>query len=268
MLHHYLVFWEANGALKRQALVEILKKAATAENPQIDIPIYLASPPSQANDSKGSALLLYCLNIFAKAIVNQFITEAGPKPKIADALGTVASHIFAVSDFRWHDISLIDVLIAKMHVTCPVIFGIYGDEQTVEGKQRLGWVREHPDGPFIPQTTHFDRMTGLSAGFAGISLKNYERAKAKNPYPEYHYWKAIARLANVPPDGITQTHFIALKAMIQGYESKILLFFGDAGLAALRHILIELPKRSPPSPAAKQLAGLVDVLRKEKKLML
>ena len=268
MLNHHPVFWQANGSLKRQALVEILKKAATAQEPQIDIPTYLASPPPQANDSKGSALLLYCLNIFAKAIVNQFITEAGPKPKIADALGTVASHIFAVSDFRWHDISLIDILIAKMHVACPVIFGIYGDEQTVEGKQRLGWIREDAGGPFIPQTNHFDRMTGLSAGFAGISLKNYERVKAKNPYPEYYYWKAIARLANVPPNEITQTHFIALKAMIQGYESKILLFFGDAGLAVLRHILIELPKRSPPSPAAKQLAGLVDVLRKEKKLVL
>ena len=248
--------------------MNVLKKAATLAEPSVDVTLYLASPPQQINDPKGPALLVYLLNIFAKAIVAQFVDEAGVKPQIADPLGTVASHIFAISDLRWKEISLIDILIAKFHVVCPVLFGIYGDEQSIEGKRRLGWSKEDDGGLFIPQQRHFERMTGLGAGFAGISLKNYEKARAKNPYPDHHYWQALARIANVPSDQITQTHFVVLKGMIEGYEAKFLQFFGDAAMAALRHVLVELPKRSPPSVASKALAGLLDVLRREKKLML
>ena len=111
-------------------------------------------------------------------------------------------------------------------------------------------------------------MTGLGAGYAGISLKNYEKAVAKNPYPDHHYWAALARLVNVPPNEITQTHFVLLKGMIDGYEAKFLHLFGDAAIAALRLALIELPRRSPPSVASKALAGLVGVLKRDQKLVL
>ena len=226
------------------------------------------APPPQVNDRNGPALLVYLLNIFAKAMIAQFINEAGVKPLIADNLGTVASHIFALDNFRWKGISLIDVLIAKFHVVCPVLFGIHGDERTLEGKQRLGWWREEDGGAFVPEQRHFERMTGLGAGFAGISLKNYEKARAQNPYPDKHYWTSLAGIINVPPHQITQTHFVVLKAMIENFESKFLQFFGDAAMAALRLGLIELPRRSPPSVAAKSLAGLVDVLKRDKKLIL
>ena len=120
----------------------------------------------------------------------------------------------------------------------------------------------------MPEQRHFERMTGLGAGFAGISLKNYEKARPQNPYPDQHYWTSLARIVNVPPQEVTQTHFVVLKGMIENFESKFLHFFGDAAIAALRLSLIELPKRSPPSVAAKSLAGLVDVLKRDKKLIL
>lgn len=248
--------------------MNVLKKAVTVTELAIDMPLYLASPPSQIADTKGPALLVYLLNIFAKAIISQFIDEAGVKPQLADPVGTIASHVFAVANFRWQDMSLIDILIAKFHVTCPVLFGIYGDERSVQGKQRLGWSREEENGPFIPEQRHFERMTGLGAGYAAISLRNYEKALAKNPYPDHHYWQALARITNIPSNRITQTHFVVLKGMIQGYEAKLLHFFGGAAAAALRHALIELPNRSPPSVAAKALAGLVDVLKRDQKLTL
>ena len=257
----------ANGPLKLQTTIETLKKAATLTEPQVDITMFLASPP-QVDDRNGPALLVYLLNIFAKAMIAQFINEVGVKPLIADNLGTVASHIFALDNFRWKGISLIDILIAKFHVVCPVLFGIYGNERTLEGKQRLGWWREEGGGAFVPEQRHFERMTGLGAGFAGISLKNYEKARPQNPYPDTHYWTSLARITNVPPQEITQTHFIVLKGMIENFESKFLHFFGDAAIAALRLGLIELPRRSPPSVAAKSLAGLVDVLKRDKKLVL
>lgn len=250
-----------------QTTIETLKKAATLAEPQVDITMFLASPP-QVDDRNGPALLVYLLNIFAKAMIAQFINEASVKPLIADNLGTVASHIFALDNFRWKSISLIDILIAKFHVVCPVLFGIYGNEKTLEGKHRLGWWREEGGGAFVPEQRHFERMTGLGAGFAGISLKNYEKARAQNPYPDKHYWTSLARITNVPPQEITQTHFVVLKAMIENFESKFLHFFGDAAIAALRLSLIELPRRSPPSVAAKSLSGLVDVLKRDRKLIL
>ena len=250
-----------------QTTIETLRKAATLAEPQVDITMFLTSPP-QVDDRNGPALLVYLLNIFAKAIIAQFINEAGVKPLIADNLGTVASHIFALDNFRWKGISLIDVLVAKFHVVCPVLFGIYGNERTLEGKRRLGWWREEGGGAFVPEQRHFERMTGLGAGFAGISLKNYEKARPKNPYPDQHYWTSLARIINIPPQEVTQTHFVVLKGMIENFESKFLHFFGDAAIAALRLSLIELPRRSPPSVAAKSLAGLVDVLKRDKKLIL
>lgn len=253
--------------LKLQTTIEILKRAATFAGPQVDITMFLASP-LQVDDRNGPALLVYLLNIFAKAMIAQFINEVGVKPIIADNLGTVASHIFAIDNFRWKGISLIDILIAKFHVVCPVLFGIYGNERTLEGKRRLGWWREEEGGAFVPEQRHFERMTGLGAGFAGISLKNYEKARAQNPYPDRHYWTSFAHIINVPPHEITETHFVVLKAMIENFEAKFLQFFGDAAIAALRLGLIELPGRSPPSVAAKSLAGLVDVLKKDKKLIL
>ncbi|KAK4694596.1 nucleoporin GLE1, partial [Lecanoromycetidae sp. Uapishka_2] len=261
---------EGKGTNKSQlsSIMTVLKKAATVTDPAIDVTLYLATPPVQPPDTQFPALLVYLLNIFAKAIISQFIDEAGVKPQLADPVGTVASHIFAVEHFRWKDVSLIDILLAKFHVVCPVLFGIYGDERTVQGKQRLGWSREDTDGPFIPEQRHFERMTGLAAGYAAISLRNYEKAQAKNPYPDSNYWKALARITNVPSDQISQTHFVILKGMIQGYETKFLLFFGDAAIAALRHALIDLPKRSPPSVAVKALAGLLDVLKRDQKLTL
>ena len=198
----------------------------------------------------------------------QYINEASVKPIIADNLGTAASRMFSFDPFRWHGHTLIDILISKMHVVCPVLFGIYGDERTKQGRERLGWWKDESTGGFISEQRHFERMTGLGAGFASLSLRNFDKAKAINPYPDHHYWKALARITNVPPSQITQTHFVVLKSMIENFESKLIGFYGDMAIAALRHALIELPRRSPQSVASKALAGLVDVLKKQQKLFL
>lgn len=112
-------------------------------------------------------------------------------------------------------------------------------------------------------------MTGLGAGFAALAMRNYEKAKLDNPYPNVHYWKALAAIINVPPAEITQTHFVVLKAMIENYETRFLEFYGDAALAVLRVALLEFPSRGQQqSVAAKALAGLADVFRLTKKLNL
>lgn len=143
---------------------------------------------------------------------------------------------------------------------------MYGPETTVQGKTRLGWSREEPGGPFVPQQRHYERMIGLGSGFAALSLRNYSKAAATNPYPEHHYWRALANIANLPASELTETHFIVAKAMIENYEDKFIGFYGAAAIAALRLLLIELPKRAPASVASKSLAGLVDVFQRKKNL--
>ena len=201
--------------------------------------------------------------------MSQFIDEASISPRIADPIGTIASHIFSLADFRWHGVTLIDILIAKMHVVCPVLWGIYGDESTAQGKVRIGWWREEKDGPWVSEHRHKERMTGLGAGFAAIALRNYEKARMDNPYPNTKYWQSLAYIVNTPPAEVTTTHFVVLKAMIENYEGKFLEFFGDAALAALRWALVDFPAHAvQQGMAARALTTLVEVLRREKKLYL
>ena len=261
-----------------QSILTILKSSLKTTDPSIPITPFLANPPpnpdpTSSSSPNGPALLIYLLNIFSKAIIAQWISEAGPSPKAADPIGVIASHVFAHPELRWNNgtHSLIDILLAKFHKVCPPVFGIHGPETTVQGKERLGWQREEGGGPFVSQQRHFERMSGLGAGFASLSLRNYETARTlRNPFPDYHYWQALARIANVPPGELTQTHFVLLKAMVEGYEERFVRFYGGAAVAALRFVLVELPGRVPGGggTAAKSLGGLVEVLRKDKKLVL
>ena len=112
-------------------------------------------------------------------------------------------------------------------------------------------------------------MTGLGSGFAALALRNYDKAKASNPYPIHHFWRSLAFIINTPPAQATQTHFIVLKNLIENNEGRILEFFGDAGVLALRKALVEFPKSvGGGSVAAKAVAILPDVLRRDRKLYL
>ena len=112
-------------------------------------------------------------------------------------------------------------------------------------------------------------MTGLGSGFAALSLRNYEKAKVNNPFPDHHYWRALAAICNTPADELTPTHFVVLKGMIENYEGKFIRFFGGAAVAALRVACVELPGRARNGGvAAKGVGGLVDVMRRDRKIAL
>ena len=238
--------------------------------PEVDVPMFMVNPPSGLSTTKGPALLIYLLNIFAKALISQFIGEAGILPQAADPIGVIGSQIFASTEFRWNSLSLIDILIAKYHFVCPVIFGIYGDEETNQGRYRSGWIKENKgDDHWISEQKHFDRMTGLGAGYAAISLRNYDKSKLQNPYPVYHFWRSLAAIINTPPQEATSTHFTVLKALIENNEKRILDFFGNAGRLALRKALVDFPQESgAKSVPAKSIAMMPDIWRKDKKFFL
>lgn len=224
--------------------------------------MFIARP---VQDAQAPALVIFLLNHFAKAVISQYINEASVSPKLADPIGTVTSSIFALEDLKCNGVSLIDVLIAKFHVVCPPLFGIYGDEKTTEGRTRLGWWREGSDGPWISDQRHWDRMAGLGAGFASIALRNFEKSRSENPYPPYHYWQSLSSILNIPAGHVTETHFIIVRSMLLNSESRFMLFFGKPAFSALRFAILEFPKKAAQqTPAASSLAGLEHTFRKDK----
>ncbi|KAK5654819.1 hypothetical protein OQA88_6855 [Cercophora sp. LCS_1] len=208
-----------------------------------------------------------------QAIINyaigQFINESGPRPETADPVGVCLATVFSEPDFLWRGESLIDILMAKFGVVCPVLFGRTGKDVDPREKLLLGWWRQSKGGPLVPEQIHADRMTGLGAGFAAVSLRKFGNSKKTNPYPPRHYWAAMARIVNTPPERISATQCVVLKSMIENYAQKFIEFYGTAAVAALRLCLVDFPARAPEkSAAAESLNVLAQVLKRDMGLAL
>jgi nucleoporin GLE1 len=235
-------------------------------SPHVDVSLYVLDnrePVDGAmhNGPTMPALFIYLMNICAKAIISQFVNECAANPKAADPIGVSTAQIFSAPEFHWRGKSLIDILMAKFRVACPVLFGVTkGSEKTHGGRANLGWRKI--DDSYVTEQVHNDRMTGLGAGFAAISLRDFSKVKKTNPFPPVNYWKAIAFIINTPAGETTNTHYVVLRSMIQSYEQRFLNFFGRAALAALQLALVEFPKKAPANAsAAGSLAALAEVLR-------
>src|SRR5262245_41411615 len=119
-------------ALLREALV-----GTTVQSQPIDPAIFVFEPRAPvegANNGAVPSLFLYLLNIFAKAVISQFVNEASAKPDTANPVGIVAVALFSDPIFCWRGKSMIDILIAKFRVSCPVLFGYRGSENTEQGR--------------------------------------------------------------------------------------------------------------------------------------
>ncbi|KAK6071775.1 GLE1-like protein [Seiridium cupressi] len=194
------------------------------------------------------SLFVYLLNCLAKDMIKQFDGECGPMPDKADPIGVTAAQVFSTRDFLWRGQSLIDIMMAKFRVACPVLFGIRGNEKMEQGRSRLGWRR--PDGQWMPEQQHMERMSGLGVGYASIALRDFSRAKNTNPYPPANYWTSLAMIVNTPPAEISDTQCVVLRAMIYLYEDKFINFYGNQAIAALRKALIEFPAKAPNKTSA------------------
>ncbi|RBA09146.1 hypothetical protein FPRO05_06283 [Fusarium proliferatum] len=241
-------------------------------SPPIDVNLFVVDKrepveSSPNNEATLPSLFIYLINICAKGIVSQFINEGGANPKSADPVGVFAAHIFSTKEFQWRGQSLVDILMAKYRIVCPVLFGHRGSDKTERGRMAIGWKKDGPS--WITEQSHNDRMTGLGAGFASLSLRDFGKSSKKNPYPPTNYWRALAYIVNSPPNETSNTQYVVLRSMIQGHEQRFLNFYGNAALAALRLALVEFPKKAPQNAtAAGSLAALADVLKTESGLIL
>ncbi|KAI4265869.1 MAG: hypothetical protein L6R38_009124 [Xanthoria sp. 2 TBL-2021] len=260
---------EGRGANIKQnkAIWDTLGEALTSfPEPKISLASLIARP---IQDVQAPALFVYLLNHFAKAVIAQFIKEAAVSPTIADPIGTATVNVFAKDEHLVNGISLIDILIAKFHRVCPPLFGIYGSESTDQGRERLGWWRDQSGGPWVPTQMHQDRMTGLGAGYAAISLRNFENSRMTNPYPPYHYWRTLTGILNVPAGKVTDTHLVLLRALLANSESRFLMAYGESAKQLMQFAVNEYPKRAAKdSVAATLLSNLGNTWKKDKKLYL
>jgi nucleoporin GLE1 len=220
------------------------------------------------NEDQLPSLFFYLINIFAKATIKQFIVETSASPETADPIGVTIAIVFSDADFHWRGASMIDILMAKFRIVCPVLFGYRGNEKTEQGRARLGWWKDR-NGQWIDEQSHMNRMMGIGSGFAAVALRNFGKSTKQNPYPPRHYWVAMAKIVNTPPAEVSNTQCLVLKAMIENYEQKFIEFYGTAALAALRTALIEFPGKVPQkSPAVNSLEVVATLLKKETGLAL
>jgi nucleoporin GLE1 len=215
------------------------------------------------NGHSMPSLTVYLLNILAKAGVSQFCSEAGANPKAAEPIGVILISVFSQPNYMWRGKSLIDILIAKIRVVCPVLFGIRGSEKTEEGRARLGWKKDE-NGNWISEQEHNDRMTGLGAGYASLSLRDFSKSRLVNPWPPTMYWHALAAICHTPAGETSSTQFIVLKAMIDNSFKIFLTFYGKMGLAALRFALNDFAlKAEEHNVAASSLRVLADKIKRD-----
>ncbi|CAG8979984.1 hypothetical protein HYALB_00005157 [Hymenoscyphus albidus] len=261
----------------KETIMNALRQARDGGVPsiQVDPSLYMISKPEPTEGARNNgetmpALFLYLLNILAKGIVKQLINEAGPAPKAAEKIGFLTVAIFSQSEFLWRGHTMIDILMAKMRVSCPVLFGFRGLETTIEGRAVVGWKRDKEGNKsFVAAQVHSDRMTGLGAGYASICLRDFSKSAVTSPWKPWHYWQTLATITSTPPEEACSTQFTVLKAMIEFSEQKFLKFYGSAGVAALRVALVDFPENATQKGAANMsLAVLADKLLKDTGLRL
>ncbi|CAK7209476.1 hypothetical protein SBRCBS47491_000457 [Sporothrix bragantina] len=202
------------------------------------------------NEDKLPSLYLYLLNVLSKAAISQFVNESSADTRTAEAIGQAVVKVYTEADFLWRGKPMIDMLVAKYRVVCPVLFGVRGNDRMERGRAAVGWRKE--DGRWIPEQLHIDRMTGLGAGFAAMTLRDFSRVKRDSPWPPTAYWTALAQIVNTPPEEMSDTQCCVLKSMIADNEARFLGFYGNAGVAALRCALIDFPARIPRTSAASE----------------
>jgi len=235
--------------------------AANTPGPMIDIRPFLVNQtiPPLANEAEAQypAFLLYMWIMFEKFLLKQFEKEASNEDgRIIQELGLIAASLFADQKYMWKGISLIDVLLAKMHHLCPIMFGIRGNMNTVEGQKRLGWMpidKQPATGEIYMQ-----RIRGLSAGFAAMSLRSFGKVPA---LPMSEYWRCVVHVCNTPPADLYPGHFAILNGLLRDFYKKFMQHYGVQARGVLRRAIVDLPARAPER--CRDAAGIISVFQEQ-----
>ncbi|PYH87172.1 GLE1-domain-containing protein [Aspergillus uvarum CBS 121591] len=255
-----------------QEIRTTLEKASSIAEPSVDVRQFMAFPPAEianSDNNKVPALLIYALNIFSKALIAGLLQEAGINIGHAEPVGIVAAQIFSLDAFVYKGHHMVDILLAKYRVFCPALWGFCGNEKTEGGRRAVGWRRDGPDGPWLSEQAHAERMTALGAGYAALTLRNFGKTTRKNPFPNTMFWQSMHKILSIPADEIQDTHITILTAMLKTSAERVVGFFGHVGLALMRLAIVDLPSRLPnETMSVKQLKLLKDLYQREKNIII
>lgn len=239
---------------------EVFDKAKHTPGPVIDVRQFIISHsiPTLSNeaDARYPALLLYAFCVFTKSLLKQFEAEAaGDDGRIIQEMGLIAASLLADQKYMWNGIPMTDIVMAKYHNACPILFGLRATMSTPEGQARLGWKKIHGEDPQV--SVYHQYMMGLGCGFAALSLRQFSGKTPAVPMAEY--WRALASICNTPSEYLYGGHFKVLQGLLRDYAKKFLLFYGAPARGILRKATVDLPARAPPR--AVDTANLVAVLK-------
>ncbi|KAF2120906.1 hypothetical protein BDV96DRAFT_609960 [Lophiotrema nucula] len=241
---------------------------AHSGGPTIDIRPFIVSypiPPVSEGQAQYPAILLYAIICFIKALSKGFQLAASGEGEIIEQMGLIAASLLADKKYQWNGLPLSDLLLAKYHHACPILFGISGNLETRQGRDRLGLILRGSKGNKQEQqpNEYTERMLGMSCGFAAMSLRNFQSAPA---IPMSEYWRAVSSICNMPAASLYGGHYTVLKGLLRDYAVKFIYFYGMQARAVLRRALIDLPLRAPPHAAdvARILAVLPDELKSKR----
>jgi nucleoporin GLE1 len=234
---------------RRKEIIAILQGAQRAPGPTFDARDFIVN--SQANLSgldpsaaQVPAVFIYLLNMCAKAAIN---TIKKTSPPVTESVGITIAFVFGSIDLRFHGESFIDILLAKYHFVCPILYGIYGPENTERGRLRLGWPGSEMNNgkrTWIDEKTFFEEQQYLAVGWAALTLRDFKKAKtSNNACPPWNYWKSVACLINTPAEQVTRLHFVVLKNLLENHADKFIKFYGQAATVALRTAIIVFPSK-------------------------
>lgn len=242
-----------------QSIMGCLDLAARTTQPMIDITQYIVDNGQPTDAPKeGPGQLLFLLNHFVKSVFKQLTKEVALEPDLGNALGILVVTVFARPNYLFNGQSLIDILWAKYHRHCPVLFGISGNEMTVQGRKRMGWFEY---GECLPPEQFFLHTRGYAIGFANITLRSFAKSQNRNPAPNRTFWQSIARILNTPSNAVQPSHFEALKAIVEHTTPRITSIFGNAGLALVRQAVIAFPTKHESSLQSAQAKSTVTALK-------
>ncbi|KAE9969551.1 hypothetical protein EG328_006468 [Venturia inaequalis] len=246
---------------KRSKMLAILQQAMTAPGPKVDARNYLITAKAKfANmvpeQAQVPAVFICLINYFAKISIKML--RESTLQTMTNLVGISVAFMFGHMTMRWNGESFIDIFLAKYHKACPVLFGIYGPENTQAGRNRIGWGKEGDS--WIDTAIHQEEMMGLAMGWSAVTLRDFKTSKtAQNSLPAYHFWASVANIVNVPAKDVQETHLIVLKNILEHYADKFVNFYGQAAMVAMRRAVVEFPAPLKESTARSGLILLREI---------
>ncbi|KAF1956081.1 hypothetical protein CC80DRAFT_492375 [Byssothecium circinans] len=232
--------------------------AVSTPGPVIDIRPYLVSRQVQLSDAEARypAFLLYLWICFGKSVIAQWKSEAANQDSVVpQEIGLLTSSLYADKRYMCNGtIPMVDLMLAKLHRKCPMLFGIRGNTTTTQGLVRLGLDKYRDD-----ENEYAQLMTGIGAGFASITLRQFARTTPVFDMAEY--WRAVVNIINTPASEIYPGHLFALQGLLREFAPKFITYYGAPARAILKRATKTFPDRAPKGrPGVAAAAELIKVL--------